>query len=76
MRSIIKLGPDDQSPKCSVCVYSNPLVGLTELTCAKKGVVAPDHICKKFSLDIMAKTARRKHSLGTKELSAEDFSID
>lgn len=76
MRSIIKLNPDEQSPKCSLCVYSKPFAGLTELSCEKKGVVAPDYKCKKFSLDIMAKTSRRKHSLELKGLSAEDFSID
>jgi len=76
MRSIIKLNPDDQQPKCAICVYSKPFAGLTELSCEKKGVVAPDYICKKFSLDIMAKTSRRKHSLGNKGLSADDFSID
>jgi len=52
------------------------MAGLTELCCEKKGVVAPDYLCKKFLLNIMAKTSKRKHSLGTNKLSAEDFSID
>lgn len=76
MQSIIKLSQDDRSPSCSCCVYSKPLAGLNELSCEKKGIVAPDHICKKFSLDIMAKTAKRNRSLDKSKIAKMDFSID
>ncbi|MBR5517668.1 MAG: hypothetical protein IKV86_01415 [Clostridia bacterium] len=76
MRSIIKLSEDDRNPCCSICVYSKALAGLNELSCEKKGIVSPDHICKKFSLDIMAKTAIRKRSLDKSKISKMDFSID
>ena len=76
MQSIIKLGPDDRAASCSCCVYSKPLAGLNELSCEKKGIVSPDHVCKKFSLDIMAKTARRKRSLDKSKIEKMDFSID
>lgn len=76
MQSIIKLGPDDQKPDCSCCVYSKKLPGLKELSCEKKGIVSPDYICKKFSLDIMAKTARRVRTLDKSKIEKMDFSID
>lgn len=76
MQSIIKLGADDREACCSICVYSKPLAGLNELSCEKKGIVSPDHLCKKFSLDIMAKTAIRKRSLDKDKIEKMDFSID
>ena len=76
MRSIIKLNSDEQKPSCSVCIYSRPMAGLKELSCKKKGVVAPDYYCKKFLLDIMAKTAKRRHSIDKSLFQDEDFSID
>ena len=53
MQSIIKLGPDDQMPTCSCCVYSKELAGLNELSCGKKGIVSPESKIEKmdFSLD-------------------------
>ena len=68
MQSIIKLGQDDRAPGCAICIYSREMAGLTEFLCAKKGVVPPDYVCKKFSLDITAKTARRKRTLDTQIL--------
>lgn len=76
MQSIIKLGPDDVSPACKFCVYSKKLSGLTELSCEKKGIVSPDYVCKKFSLDILAKSAKRKRSLDKSKIEKMDFSID
>lgn len=76
MRSIIKLRPDEREESCSCCVYSEALPGLVELSCSKKGIVAPEYVCKKFTLDIMAKTARRKHTLDTDKIQQMDFSID
>ena len=76
MQSIIKLGPDDQMPTCSCCVYSKELAGLDELSCEKKGIVSPDHVCKKFSLNIMAKTAKRRRSLDKSKIEKMDFSLD
>jgi hypothetical protein len=73
MQSIIKLGPDEQPPSCAVCVFSRRLSGLREFSCSKKGVVSPDYVCKKFSLDIMAKTARKKRFV--KKVSPEDFQL-
>lgn len=75
MQSIIKLNADEQSPNCSICVYSRKLSGLDELSCEKKGIVSSDYVCKKFSLDIMAKTARRKRFLDKSKIMSEDFSI-
>ncbi|MCK9478621.1 MAG: hypothetical protein M0R40_03850 [Firmicutes bacterium] len=71
MQSIIKLNCEEQPQSCAVCVYSRPLSGLAELSCSKKGVVSPDYVCKKFSLDITAKSARKKRF--AKKVSAEDF---
>lgn len=62
MQSIIKLNTDEQPPSCSVCIYSRKLSGLGELSCLKKGIVSADYLCKRFSLDITAKTARRKRA--------------
>lgn len=76
MQSIIKLGPDDRNPECSCCVYSKKLPGLNELSCEKKGIVSPNHCCKKFSLDIMSKTASRKRTLDKQKIEKMDFSID
>ena len=76
MQSIIKLGPDDIKPSCSCCVYSKKLAGLNEMSCKHKGIVSPDYICKKFSLDIMAKTARRVRTLDKSKIEKMDFSID
>ncbi len=76
MQSIIKLSADDREACCSICVYSKPLAGLNELSCEKKGIVSPDNLCKKFSLDIMAKTAMRKRSLDKSKIEKMDFSID
>lgn len=75
MQSIIKLNSDEQPPSCLVCIYSRKLSGLKELSCEKKGVVSADYICKRFSLDIMAKTARRKRSLDVSRISSDDFSV-
>lgn len=75
MQSIIKLNADEQSPCCRVCVYSRQLSGLNELSCEKKGIVTADYLCKKFSLDIMAKTSRRKRFLDKSKISPDDFSI-
>lgn len=75
VQSIIKLSPDDRAECCEVCVFSKPLGGLRELSCSKKGIVSPDYVCKKFSLDIMAKTARRKRSLDVSRLCPKDFEI-
>jgi hypothetical protein len=63
MQSIIKLNSDDRPPSCEICVYSRKLSGLKELSCSYYGIVSPDYVCKKFSLDIMAKTARKKRFL-------------
>ncbi len=76
MQSIIKLSSDDREPCCSICVYSKSLAGLKELSCEKKGIVSPEHFCKKFSLDIMAKTAKRNRSLDKSKIAKMDFSID
>lgn len=75
MRSIVKLSPDDRPESCEICVYSRSLSGLKELSCSKRGIVSPDYVCKKFSLNIMAKTARRRRSLNTTHFSPEDFEI-
>ena len=74
MQSIIKLGRDDRPPACAICIYSRAMTGLDELMCAKKGIVSPDYLCKKFSLDITAKTARRKRALDG-PAAPEDFVI-
>ena len=76
VQSIIKLNADDREACCSICVYSKPLAGLNELSCEKKGIVSPEHFCKKFSLDIMAKTAKRNRSLDKSKIAKMDFSID
>ena len=76
MQSIIKLNEDDRAPSCSCCVYSKPLAGLDELSCEKKGIVSADYVCKKFSLDIMTKTAKRNRSLDKSKIAKMDFSID
>lgn len=76
MQSIIKLGAEDRQPACSCCVYSKKLPGLNELSCEKKGIVSPDYVCKKFTLDIMAKTAKRKRSLDKSKIEKMDFTID
>ncbi len=76
MQSIIKLSSDDREPCCEICVYSKSLAGLKELSCEKKGIVSPDHLCKKFSLDIMAKTDKRNRSLDKSKIAKMDFSID
>ncbi|MDR0405591.1 MAG: hypothetical protein LBH54_02220 [Clostridiales bacterium] len=75
MQSVVKLNPDEQPPRCGICVYSRELSGLAELSCEKKGIVSADFVCKKFSLDIMAKTVRRKRSLDAKRIAESDFSI-
>jgi hypothetical protein len=75
VQSIIKLSQEDRAECCEVCVYSKPLGGLKELSCSKKGIVSPDYVCKKFSLNIMAKTARRRRSLNVSHLSPKDFEI-
>ena len=74
MQSIIKLASDDRPPVCAICIYSREMAGLSELLCDKKGIVPSDYVCKKFSLDITAKTARRKRTLDTPALP-EDFAI-
>lgn len=71
MQRIIKLNSEDKPQSCEVCVYSRKLSGLNELSCSKKGIVSPDYICKKFSLDITAKSARKKRFI--EKISAEDF---
>ena len=75
MRSIIKLSADDRPASCAVCVFSRTLSGLSELSCAKSGIVAADYVCKRFELDITAKTARRRRAPDTARLSPDDFEI-
>ncbi|OQB15750.1 MAG: hypothetical protein BWY15_00463 [Firmicutes bacterium ADurb.Bin193] len=75
MQSIIKINTDEQKPSCSICIYSRKLSGLKELSCQKRGIVFADFVCKKFSLDIMAKTARRKRGLDRSRIAQEDFCI-
>ncbi|MBR0278050.1 MAG: hypothetical protein IJQ50_06295 [Clostridia bacterium] len=76
MQSLIKLNPDERKPCCECCVYSKNLSGLKELSCEKKGIVSPDYVCKKFSLDILKKTAKRKRTLDKSKIKKMDFSID
>jgi hypothetical protein len=71
----VKLNPDEQSPTCSICIYSSELAGLKEMACKKRGVVAPDYYCKKFELNILAKSCKRKHSLDKTKIEKMDFSI-
>ena len=74
MQSLIKPG-EGQAPCCKICIYSRPMAGLEELSCEKKGVVRQDYYCRKFSLDILSKSARRRHSLNKDEISKKDFSL-
>ncbi len=76
MRSLIKLNEDDRSPCCEMCVYSKKLAGLNELSCEKKGIVSANNVCRKFSLDILKKTANRKRTLDKDKIKKLDFSID
>lgn len=76
MQRIIKLGVDDRDPCCEICVFSRKMPGLDDLYCNKKGMVKPAYHCKKFSLDITAKTSRRKRTLNKKDISELDFSIN
>lgn len=75
MRSIIKLNPNEQDPVCAVCVYSETREAGLFCVKRKKEVEGQD-TCKKFSLDITAITARRRHSINKEKLNPEDFSID
>ncbi len=36
---------------CALCEYSHKISGGEYFVCRKKGVVAPDNVCRKFTFD-------------------------
>ena len=36
---------------CALCEYSHKISGGEYFVCRKKGVVPPDHVCRKFTFD-------------------------
>lgn len=76
MQSVVNLKQDDKDPCCAFCIHSREIPGQPESRlCSRKGMVTQDYLCRKFSLDITVKTARRIRTL-PKRYHAEDFSIE
>lgn len=65
----------DIEKKCALCQKSKPIVGSLDMVCEKYGVVAYDHVCKKYKYDIFKKKLKRKNRIEG-EYTEEDFSID
>lgn len=66
---------DDIEKKCALCQYGEPVAGTRDVVCEKYGIVAYNHVCKKFKYDIFKKKIRRKKG-PEHSYTAQDFSID
>ncbi len=42
---------EDFEKVCALCEYSHKISGGEYFVCRKKGVVPPDHVCRKFTFD-------------------------
>ena len=65
----------DIEPKCAYC-QRGVRVNDREVVCAKRGVVAAEDQCRAFRYDPLRRVPPRPASLHTRNLKAEDFSLD
>lgn len=66
----------DHKPMCLFCRHAQKLPYSEDLLCKKHGAVSPEHSCKKFSYNLIARKARRKKEIDTSKYTAEDFSLE
>lgn len=66
---------NDVEEKCALCQKGEPIPGTLDVLCEKYGVVAYNHVCKKFKYDIFKKKVKRRPSIN-QGYCADDFSID
>lgn len=61
-------------PRCQYCKFGSSM-NEREVACVKKGVVAPESHCRRFSYDPLKRMPSRPIQLDTSRLKEEDFSI-
>lgn len=66
----------DHRPMCLFCTRAKKIPYSEDLLCEKYGAVSPEHSCRKFHYNLIAREARRKKDLNTSKYTAEDFSLD
>lgn len=64
----------DQEPRCAYC-QRGTLLGSDKILCIKKGILSPEHSCRKFRYDPLKRVPPRPASPDFTRLKDDDFSL-
>lgn len=64
------------SKNCATCKFGRQLASVDDVICEKSGLVSAKHICKHYDYNRLMKRPGKKHTIGNKSFSENDFSIE
>ena len=66
----------EYSKKCALCNFGHSIETLDGVMCKYKGLVSPEHNCRKFQLDYLRLNPKRRKAPDFEDFTAEDFSLE
>jgi len=66
---------DGYRKKCALCNFGKDVETLGGVMCKYKGLVSPEHSCRKFQFDYLRLNPKRRKAPDFEGFTPEDFSL-